>query len=151
MVKVTISPDPRACWIWTGGLDSHGYGAFWLDGKMVGAHKVSYTWFVGDPPEDEQVDHRCRVSTCVNPSHLRPATHQQNVENHSGPTRANTSGVRGVNWHKARKKWVARVKHAGVEYSAGYFADLREAEAAVLELRLKLHTFNDLDREVTAQ
>lgn len=29
------------CWIWTGTLDKHGYGAFKVGGKMIGAHRFA--------------------------------------------------------------------------------------------------------------
>ena len=35
------------CWEWTAGCNKNGYGAFWLDGKMVQAHRVT-AWLAGD-------------------------------------------------------------------------------------------------------
>lgn len=63
-----------------------------------------------------------------------------------GLHRSNTSGYRGVDWHKQLGKWRVRVGHNGRYYSGGLFTDVEEANAAAIELRKKLYTHNDLDR-----
>lgn len=52
----------------------------------------------------------------------------------------NTSGVRGVSWHRGTGKWRVYVKHMGKTYSGGYFRfkDLDKAEAAAIELRNRI-------------
>ncbi len=44
--------------------------------------------------------------------------------------RNNTSGVKGVNWHKGQGMWVARIQFQGVSHTLGYFADINEAADA---------------------
>lgn len=73
--KFTMGDD---CWIWTG-ASSRGYGHFWLDGKLVKAHRASYEEFVGPIPKGLEVDHLCRVTKCIRPTHLEPVTPQENV------------------------------------------------------------------------
>ena len=51
----------------------------------------------------------------------------------------NTSGIRGVSWHKATKKWRARMQYKGVSYSLGYYSDIKEA-AKVVEIARKNRT-----------
>jgi hypothetical protein len=58
-----------------------------------------------------------------------------------------SSGVRGVYWEEERNCWVARVGHHGVRLSAGRFATLADAEAAVIAKRNELFTHNDADRQ----
>ena len=53
----------ETCWLWTGALTGRGYGHFWLNGHMVQAHRFAY----GDISPDLQLDHLCRVRTCVRP------------------------------------------------------------------------------------
>lgn len=62
------------CWLWTAGLDGHGYGHF--DNK--GAHRVAFYLTHGYwPPND--LDHLCRVLACVNPAHVEPVTRRVNL------------------------------------------------------------------------
>jgi hypothetical protein len=69
----------NGCWIWTGHTDRGGYGALRYQGRMVKAHILAYELIVGLVPEGLELDHLCRVRTCVNPAHLEPVTHQENV------------------------------------------------------------------------
>lgn len=74
---------PSGCWLWTGGVDRGGYGQFdvIIDGKHTNhrAHRWGYEQLVRPLAADEPLDHLCRVHACVNPDHLEPVTHQQNV------------------------------------------------------------------------
>ena len=127
------------CWEWTG-YRHDGYGQFHLDGKLTGAHRISYAWLVGTIPEGKRIDHRCLNRSCVRPEHLRLATAKQNAENLSKRV-----GVRGVT-RKSPTRWQARVTHNYRHYHVGFFATPEEAEAAVIAKRNELFTHNDLDR-----
>lgn len=67
------------CFEWTGAMSSNGYGQFWLNGKNVGAHRVSYEQFVEEIPDGLEIDHLCRNRKCVNPDHLEPITGSENL------------------------------------------------------------------------
>ena len=137
----------ESCWEWTAFKDRKGYGKFtsWPTGEQY-AHRIAFTLRNGPIPEGMQVDHICHNPRCVNPDHLRLATPKQNVENHSGASRVNTSGVRGVHWRADAGRWQGLVRHNRKRYHVGYFDTIEQAEAAVLAKRNELHTFNDLDR-----
>jgi hypothetical protein len=61
----------------------------------------------GDP---RQVDHKDRINTLDNRrSNLRIATRAQNHRN-VGKRKDNTSGFKGVFWHKATQKWQANIR-----------------------------------------
>ena len=76
--KVTLA-NPDECWNWTASLAQNGYGQFWLDGKLVLAHRVAYELMIGHIPEGQTIDHLCRNRKCENPRHLEPVTHRENV------------------------------------------------------------------------
>lgn len=66
------------CWIWKGGITGQGYGAFWLDGRTIPAHRFSYEYLIGPIPEKMELDHKCRNRKCINPEHLEPVTSKEN-------------------------------------------------------------------------
>lgn len=69
-----------SCWIWTGATSDTGYGTIVDDsGTPRLAHRVSYEMHIGPIPDGLVIDHLCRVRNCVNPRHLEPVTHRENV------------------------------------------------------------------------
>ena len=71
------------CWHWGGGANPH-YGSFAKvttrgAEKRVLAHRYSYQHHVGPIPDGLCLDHICRNKLCVNPAHLRPVTHSENM------------------------------------------------------------------------
>lgn len=87
--KVDQTPDGRGCWLWLAATTA-GYGVIRDEGRMVGAHVVSYRINVGPIPEGLEIDHLCRVRTCVNPRHLEPVTHKENLRRGPGPSTENS-------------------------------------------------------------
>jgi hypothetical protein len=75
----------ETCWLWHGTVTDKGYGHFWLDGRMVSAHRRSYELYVGEIPEGLTLDHLCRVRRCVNPDHLEPVSNRENVLRGASP------------------------------------------------------------------
>lgn len=69
----------EGCWLWLGKRDQKGYGTVRWKQQQKGAHRVSYEALVGPIPEGLTLDHLCRVRNCVNPAHLEPVTHRENV------------------------------------------------------------------------
>lgn len=67
------------CWRWTGTIHELGYGRMSVGNRLRYAHVVSYELFVGTVPEGMELDHKCRNRDCVNPAHLEPVTHQENI------------------------------------------------------------------------
>lgn len=67
------------CWLWNGPRNSEGYGTFYVDGRVPGAHRYAYEQTIGPIPPGLQLDHLCRNTSCVNPSHLEPVTGRENI------------------------------------------------------------------------
>lgn len=74
---------PRGCWLWIGKKDALGYGFIQTQSrphrKWGRAHRISYELLVGPIAEGLVIDHLCRVTGCVNPSHLEPVTQAENM------------------------------------------------------------------------
>jgi hypothetical protein len=135
------------CWGWEGNKNSTGYGRFKMRSRRYVAHRVMWEVYTGEKLSTSiEVDHTCHNRACCNPAHLRKVTRKQNMENHSGPLRTNTSGVRGVSWRAKSSRWVAQVSHHNRVLHVGYFINLDDAEAAVIAKRSELQTHNDADR-----
>lgn len=75
-----VEPEPNSgCWLWAGSVNKDGYASLTLGGRTVIVHRLSYIQHKGDIPSGLELDHKCRVRCCVNPAHLEPVTHAENV------------------------------------------------------------------------
>jgi hypothetical protein len=132
----------ESCWLWTGPLTDQNYGYFHHDRERWAAHRYFYTRFCEPIPEGLEIDHRCFVTNCVNPDHLRLATRKQQNEYRQGAQKHSKTGVRGV-WLNGNKykKYSAGVGHNGKSVHVGTFYTIEEAEAAVRAKRKELHSY----------
>lgn len=73
------APELGPCWLWIAKCHALGYGQFKVGTKMKQAHRVGYELLVGPVPDGLDLDHLCRVRGCVNPAHLEPVTHRENI------------------------------------------------------------------------
>ncbi|MEV7013475.1 HNH endonuclease [Streptosporangium sp. NPDC051022] len=90
----------EGCWLWAGGLDSHGYGTIKVSGRKYGAHRWSYEYLVGPIPDGLELDHLCRVRRCVNPAHLEPVSHRENSLRSNSLAAANAVKTHCKNGHE---------------------------------------------------
>ena len=67
------------CWLWTGAVNSAGYGNIGVAGRNRVAHRIAWLLERGDLPAGLVCDHTCRTPACVNPAHLEPVAHAENV------------------------------------------------------------------------
>jgi len=91
LFEANVMPEPNSgCWLWMGGTVKRGYGRFNIPRRLGGqrrkAHQLSYELYRGLIPAGLELDHLCRVPSCVNPEHLEPVTHQMNVLRGAGPS-----------------------------------------------------------------
>jgi hypothetical protein len=74
-----IEKVPSGCWEWTGGLSAGRYGHLKWGGRLSKAHIVMYELYVSKVPDGLELDHLCENTICVNPDHLEPVTHAENI------------------------------------------------------------------------
>lgn len=77
-IRTKIAVDSNGCWIWQAAMMKNGYGLIQCHPKLKKAHRVVYEILIGPIPKPT-LNHLCRVRACVNPSHLVPATHRENI------------------------------------------------------------------------
>lgn len=78
LLKATPEPN-TGCWLWKEGDNGRGYGRVCRGNRMHQAHRVFYELLQGPIPDGYDLDHKCRVTFCVNPAHLEPVPHRVNV------------------------------------------------------------------------
>lgn len=115
--KVEVDLD-TGCWNWTAAKYKNGYGAYGVPAsqrpkgkyRIRLAHRFAYERLVGDPGE-KVLDHTCHTEdcklvfdcphrACVNPQHLKPSTHRENLLRSDTETRKNANKTHCVNGHE---------------------------------------------------
>jgi hypothetical protein len=91
-----------------------------------------------DAPKGVQVDHIHHQSLDNRKSELRLCTGSQNKCN-SGKHADNTSGYKGVCWHKQKQKWHAQIMIKGKQKHLGYHDTPELAHAFYCHAALELH------------
>jgi HNH endonuclease/AP2 domain len=106
-----------------------GYLLITIDEKKYRAHRLAFLYMTGAIPHNE-IDHRdCNKpnnrwdNLRVSPDRSRQMANKKMVSN-------NTSGVKGVCWDKANKKWVVHCQKDRKRYHLGRFVDIAAATAA---------------------
>ena len=84
------NPELGHCHIWGGGT-TKGYAIFWAEGTSHRAHVWIYKKVGRTIPDGLTLDHfACDVTLCVNPDHVRPATHAENILRSQGRAALNS-------------------------------------------------------------
>ena len=85
----------------------------------------------------DEVDHINGNGLDNRRANLRPATHAQNLANRTNGR--NRSGVHGVSWSTAERKWHASIQADGREYNLGNFSTIEEATQVRDAAAIRLH------------
>lgn len=96
--KIAVQAD--GCWLWTGFVARNGYGRVRHGERIVRAHRHVYELLVGPIPDGLRLDHLCRVRHCVNPAHLEPVTHRENVLRGSSPIAQKAQQTHCIHGHR---------------------------------------------------
>ena len=106
----------------------NGYWLLTLHNKKMLAHKAAWAIYYGYWPRFE-LDHRdlCKSNNKI--KNLRRSNKSNNGANRP-PQATNTSGYKGVFWHKRGQKWMAQVRCRNKLHYLGLFSSKVEAAKA---------------------
>lgn len=125
-------------WNWYAQVRPHTIYAKRIDGAGQSRFTVHLHRVVMESPDELEVDHRDGNGLNNRRGNLRLATRSQNNQNRNTGVN-NTSGYKGVTWHKAKGKWNARIKINGKRRNLGYFSNPESAAAAYAAASSELH------------
>ena len=108
-----------------------------INKKKYRAHRLAWLYEYGSFPK-HNIDHIDGNPSNNKISNLREANQSQNGMNKK-LHKNNNSGIKGVGWHKASKKWRARITINRIQHNLGLFDDKELAELVVMEARNKYH------------
>ena len=121
------------CLVWTGSKVSKGYGSINSAGRALSAHRAAWELAHGPVPAGLVVDHICHNRACVEVTHLRLATLEENRRNLAGALSTNRLGIRNARRRRGRIEVRVLREHVG-------FADTEE-EAIALAATSRLEKF----------
>lgn len=157
-VKSRLCYDPKSGELrWKAKTDSSNRSVAWnkkYEGKIAGcglsgrrvinicgrpyeASRIIWLIVHGTWPAQD-IDHANRNPLDNRLENLRLATRSQNCAN-KGARSDNSSGFKGVSYHKQSGKWRAKIKHFGVENSLGLYDSPAEAGDAYRVAAQQIH------------
>ncbi len=111
---------------------------FYAARRVVNGPYVLMHRFILDAPAGIHVDHISGNGLDNRRGNLRLATNAQNVRN-SALSKSNTSGYKGVHWHRGGRRWLAQITADGRNKYLGLFDSPVEAHAAYCAAAKELH------------
>ncbi|NGM81239.1 HNH endonuclease [Paenibacillus sp. 7124] len=115
-----------------------------VDGKWTSLYMHRQ---ITECPEGLVVDHINRDGLDNRRDNLRVCRREDNARNNNGRSH-NTSGYKGVTWHKQARKWAAQLTSKGVHYHLGLHATKESAarayNAKAAELFGEFATLNEI-------
>lgn len=114
-----------------------GYVRIKIKGVQYYAHRLAWLYVYGEFPQ-KLLDHINGVTSDNRIANLRLATQAQNMGNSRKPIN-NTTGFKGVCFHKQTGKFVAHISMNNKLKSLGYFKTAEDAHKAYVEAAKRLH------------
>jgi hypothetical protein len=121
-----------------GHTQADGYIRIYLANHSWKAHNLVWALFHDTPPNGFMIDHVNRIKNDNRIQNLRLATSAQNSFN-SAVYCTNTSGYRGVHFHKASQKYLAYIYSNNKRIDIGRFDSALEAHEARRESLPSIH------------
>lgn len=109
-----------------------------VDNESYLAHRLVWGWLYGEDPGQQMMDHINGTKRDNRPWNLRLATKSQNQWNTAAPS-TNTSGYKGVTWHRATARWTARIRCEGKKKHLGLYNTPEEAHQAYCKAAKRIH------------
>lgn len=125
-----------------GSVNSAGYKTITINSKTFRVQRIIWIMMFGYIPNDFFIDHVNGNKIDNRLENLRLATNSQNQQNRPAP-KNNSSGYRGVTWHKQMNKWMARISHHGKRKNIGFFDSAEDAYKAYKNEAKKIFTHID--------
>ena len=132
-------------------LDKVGKRGFYVIGYVTKMNNTRLHRFLLNAPKDMQVDHINGITLDNRESNLRLCTSKENRCNNK-KHKNNTSGFKGVCYHKRDNKWHSQITMNMKKIHLGYFTDKIEAAKVYNDAAIKYHReFARLNRIVKAE
>jgi len=119
-----------------GNIDTHGYRRITIGGEKYWAHRLVWRMLTGEQPP--MVDHINGEPDDNRIANLRAADHAQNLQNR-GPSTNSKTGVKGVHFSKAAKRYTAQICVRRQRLTLGLFDTVEEAAAAYADAAARYH------------
>lgn len=120
-----------------GTLTKKGYLRCMVKGHRIMLHRLAWILYYGEEPKS-LLDHKNRIRTDNRIENLRLASTFENTRN--AKLRVdNSSGEKGVSWHKHSKKWACRISVNRKTIYLGNFDTKSAASETYREASLKYH------------
>lgn len=71
---------PNGCHGWIASRAGHGYPSISVNGKHRLVHRITHEQMFGPIPKGKEAHHKCENKGCINPLHIQPVTHAENIQ-----------------------------------------------------------------------
>ena len=120
-----------------GTLRKDGYLSTRAKGEIFLVHRIAFACHHGRWPSG-RLDHENEIKSDNKIKNLREATSSQNSCN-CGIRKTNTSGVKGIHFHRPNGKWMAQLQIDRRKIFVGYFTEIDDAKSALEQKRAEMH------------